>query len=226
VAEVLTARTIRRCSDPKLIGCRQDAEPRTQRCHECWLRAQPPIVRADAAKRRLELVPERWRFSTVNKRDWPEGRRWCAGCQTFVLLIDASGSRCKACASAASHRTAVARRFGIDEETYGWLLEQQHGRCAICRTLPRSQRMAVDHDHACTVCGGKDGCPACVRGLLCARCNHELLGAAHDSVNILWNAVNYLTTPPMSGEWRISEFEKAQLVERYGPGAGDDPPPY
>lgn len=216
MAETFTGRNVRRCSDPKLIGCRQEAAPRRQPCYECWLRKQPPIVRANAAKRRLELVPEKWRLTTVHKREWPEGRRWCAGCQTFVLLIDASGSRCKACASTARHKSAVASRFGIDEDTYTWLLEQQLGKCAICRSRPKTMRMAVDHAHDCEVCGGKDGCPECVRGLLCARCNHELLGAAHDSLNILRNAVAYLEHPPMTGEWSVSEWEREQWREKYG----------
>jgi hypothetical protein len=216
-------RNVRRCSDPKRIGCRQEAEPRKQRCYECWLRAQPPVVRADAAKRRGELVPERYRLKKVDKKRWPEGRRWCAGCQTFLLFIDCTGSRCKACASAASHKSAVASRFGIDEETYAWLLEKQLGKCAICRSRPKTVRMAVDHDHACEQCGGKQGCPACVRGLLCARCNHELLGAAHDSINILRNAVTYLETPPMGDQWAISEWEAADIRAKYG---DVEPPPF
>lgn len=197
--------------------------PRRQPCYECWLRKQPPVVRGEAAKRRRELIPEKWRIATVRKQEWPEGRRWCSGCQTFVLLIDTSGSRCKACASAASHRSAVASRFGIDEETYGWLLEKQLGKCAICRSRPKTMRMAVDHDHKCTVCGGKDGCPKCVRGLLCVRCNRELLGAAHDSIHILRNAVAYLETPPMGDAWEVPEYERQQWREKYG---DTEPAPY
>lgn len=42
----------------------------------------------------------------------------------------------------------------------------------------------------------------------------ELLGAAHDSVHILRNAVAYLTTPPMSGEWEIPEYERQEWAEK------------
>ena len=43
-------------------------------------------------------------------------------------------------------------------------------------------RLAVDHDHTTNA----------VRGLLCSKCNHELLGAAHDSLELLERAVAYL----------------------------------
>lgn len=51
--------------------------------------------------------------------------------------------------------------------------------------------MAVEHDHRTGV----------VRGLCCKRCNHDLLGAAHDSLALLSAAWHYLNTPPASGNW-------------------------
>ena len=45
----------------------------------------------------------------------------------------------------------------------------QGGRCAICL---RRRRLAVDHDHR--HCPGQEGCPTCVRGLLCFPCNGAL----------------------------------------------------
>ena len=65
----------------------------------------------------------------------------------------------------------------------------QGGRCAICRGLPRKNRLAVDHSHDESLA---------VRGLLCKRCNHDLLGAAHDSIELLKAAIEYLTNPPYS----------------------------
>jgi len=87
----------------------------------------------------------------------------------------------------ASHRSAVEKKYlwpaGV---TYESLLALQGGRCGICRQVPRSRRLAVDHDHE----------SGWVRGLLCISCNHELLAAARESVEILRNAVYYLTTTP------------------------------
>lgn len=122
----------------------------------------------------------------VPKASWPAGARWCGSCCSFIPLFYVSGSRCRACASAASHARAIEKSFGITIKEYNALLKAQGGRCAICRCVPRSQRLAVDHNHQT---GAK-------RGLLCKRCNHDLLGAAHDDVDLLRAAVAYLERPP------------------------------
>ena len=57
--------------------------------------------------------------------------------------------------------------------------------------------LALDHDH-------KTGA---VRGYLCQRCNHDLLGAAYDNVDILRAAVRYLETPPADGAWVPPEMD-------------------
>ena len=129
----------------KRDGCPLEAAPRRQYCEADWLAKQPPVVRAEAAKRRRELIPEEYRQARVHKDDWPAGRRWCAGCQTFMRLEDCgSGSQCRACTSAAGHISRMKADFGIDPATYQWLLEKQLNRCAICRTRPKSKRLAVD----------------------------------------------------------------------------------
>jgi hypothetical protein len=108
-----------------------------------------------------------------------------------VLHQDCVGSRCRTCASIANHASRTKSVYGIDGERYNALLNVQGGRCAICRNMPKTKRMPVDHDHA-------TGEP---RGLLCDKCNHELLGAAHDRVEILEAAVYYLRNPPLTGRW-------------------------
>ena len=72
----------------------------------------------------------------------------------------------------------MLRRYGLTEEGYASLLQQQGGKCAICGT---SARLVVDH------CHGTDA----VRGLLCNACN-VLLGQAGDSVEVLQFAIQYL----------------------------------
>ena len=191
-----------------------EAAPRRQVCEECWLAKAPPVVRAEAAARRYALVPVNARVSRIAASKWPEGRRWCGGCQTFVRLIDCTGSRCKACTSIAQHMSRVKNEFGIDAATYHHLFELQAGRCAICRGRPKSKRLAVDHDHSC--CKKPPLCGRCTRGLLCSRCNHDLLGAAHDSIQILENAVAYLATPPFAGAWKVPEAEADDFERKYG----------
>lgn len=56
---------------------------------------------------------------------------------------------------------------------YSDLLEGQGGQCLMCdKTSSDTRNMSVDHDHAC--CPGDKSCGACVRGLLCLRCNTAL----------------------------------------------------
>jgi Recombination endonuclease VII len=92
----------------------------------------------------------------------------------------------RAAASKRRHAAYILATYGITGEQYDALLEAQGGRCAICGNRPRKQRLAVDHDHAT----GE------VRGLLCKRCNHNLLGAAHENTAILQRAIDYLQNPP------------------------------
>lgn len=195
--------------------CGLEAYYRKQTCYEDWLARQPPVVRCEAAERRASLIPEAARRATVPAKEWPPGRRWCGMCQTFVRLKDcaAGASRCKACSSIANHAGRVKATFGLDSDSYQWLLALQGGKCAICRARPKTNRLAVDHDHAHC----KQGCSKCWRGLLCSRCNHELLGAAHDSVHILRNAVAYLESPPARGEWLPPQIERDEW-EKENPG--------
>lgn len=152
------------------------------------MRSSSDAQAAEAQKRRrfaldVYLRPE---VARVPKEQWPTGERWCAGCQSFVPLFYVSGSRCKACNSMAAHESRLEKVYGIDAAEYERIFKIQGGRCAICRNKPASIRFAVDHDHKTDE----------VRGILCKRCNHDLLGGGHDSIETLWNAVVYLIHPP------------------------------
>jgi hypothetical protein len=159
-----------------------------QRCSWCWIAREPiGLQEAWAAHRRGKAEEIR---ATVPKSEWPEGKRWCAGCQWMVPLVYTDGSRCKACASRARHRGYVQRTYGIPGELYDALLELQGGRCAICRHMPRETRLAVDHDHLT----GR------VRGLLCAGqnegCNWNYRKALGDT-EVAQRILEYAVRPPM-----------------------------
>ena len=168
------------------------------RCVVCHTRHQPIGVQVAASHRRLAMVPPELRRARVPERLWPAGTRWCAGCQSFVDLADVpkGSSRCRACSSAAQHGATILKTYGLTAEEYDALLELQGGRCAICRARPISKRLAVDHDHGSSL----------VRGLLCSRCNHDLMGASWDSGAIALALWHYLNTPPTSGQWRAPEL--------------------
>jgi len=73
--------------------------------------------------------------------------------------------------------------YGLSVERYNEILENQDGRCAICKKLPgpRLKRLAVDHDH-------KTGA---VRGLLCFRCNYGI-GWFSDNRELFETVAGYL----------------------------------
>lgn len=189
------------------------------RCLPCYTRTLGVVERIAERDRRAGMVPDALRRKTVPAKLWPQGTRWCAGCQTFADLEDfgKGASQCKACVSAKSHAARVQKVYGIDSTEYDRLLELQSGRCAICRRRPGKKRLAVDHSHT----------TGANRGLLCGRCNHELLGAGFDSREILMAAVAYLDTPPTSGLWRAPEeqavAEAVKTKRLVDPGQYDRP---
>lgn len=68
--------------------------------------------------------------------------------------------------------------YGITEEDYAKLLDDQSGKCAICNS---STKLVIDHCHS----SGQ------VRGLLCTTCNTGL-GMFKDTPDFLINAIKYL----------------------------------
>jgi hypothetical protein len=75
--------------------------------------------------------------------------------------------------------TLLKSRFGISLEIYEQILQNQDGRCAICKRNDR--RLCVDHCHTSLK----------VRGLLCTPCNTSL-GAFGNDLEVLSAAIKYL----------------------------------
>jgi len=84
----------------------------------------------------------------------------------------------------------LKKSFGINIEDYKQMLKDQEGVCAICHQpeitydskQKKTRSLAVDHCHTTNK----------VRGLLCAHCNHAI-GKFKDNLDLLRNAINYLT---------------------------------
>lgn len=202
-------------------GCGYPALKARQFCQWHALMRLSSDEQAAAANDRLAVVQASPRYENrprVPKEQWPEGERWCAGCQSFVPLFYTSGSRCKACASMAAHAARVEKVYGITPEEYKRIFQGvQGGRCGICGAIPRSVRFAVDHDHQT----GE------VRGVLCKRCNHDLLGGGHDDVELLWKAIAYLLYPPAKRSTQPSDEQViAALRERLRPVTPTTWPPF
>lgn len=164
--------------------------PRTPYCY--WHRLDkttyPGQARAAEIRLASAATPHRER---VPPAEWPDGMRWCAGCQSFCPLWYCQGSRCKACTRAAAQAARRRDVYGLADEAWQAIMELQGHRCAICRNRSRDRAPAVEHDHQTTK----------VRGGCCKHCNHDLLGAAFDSPRTLASALMYLLAPPTSGRW-------------------------
>jgi len=80
--------------------------------------------------------------------------------------------------------TRLRLKYGITIERWGEILEEQGGRCAICRTDdPGVRGFFVDHDHERMT----------VRGLLCKKCN-SAIGYLRDDAQLIRRAARYVET--------------------------------
>ena len=83
----------------------------------------------------------------------------------------------------------IFKDFGLTKDGYNTILQLQGGTCAICQRHPDKIRprrnLAVDHNHET----GE------IRGLLCYRCNHVLLGRIlRDDIEMAKRTYLYLST--------------------------------
>lgn len=75
----------------------------------------------------------------------------------------------------------LQRRYGITQQEYQTMLEQQKYSCAICKRTEFTYHLHVDHCHMT----GK------IRGLLCSPCN-VYLGYSKDNMEVYKSAIQYL----------------------------------
>lgn len=78
---------------------------------------------------------------------------------------------------------ATLKRYGLSLEEWAGLLERQGDVCYVCRAVPDSGRLCVDHFH---VAKWKRMPPEkrkqYVRGLLCSYCNRRLVAKGMTAV--------------------------------------------
>lgn len=137
-----------------------------------------------------------------------KGYRECTKCgksRAEKFYTSSRGRVCSTCRRSSSRQASRNARlkatYGLSGEEYQHLYEAQGGRCAICQET-RKANLAVDHCHKTQA----------VRGLLCARCNSQLLArGARDRPDVLRRAANYLEDYPA---WKV-------LGPRYTHDKGD-----
>lgn len=86
-----------------------------------------------------------------------------------------------------SAETRWRQVYGISADEYWAIYEYQNKRCYICeRATGARKRLSVDHCHDTGI----------VRGLLCQRCNRDILGHLRDDIAAFERAIEYLVEPP------------------------------
>lgn len=90
--------------------------------------------------------------------------------------------------------SATLKKYGIGILEFSMMWSRQGGVCAVCKRLPASGRLCIDHEH---VKGWKKLPPEerkkFVRGLICFQCNRFIVGR-WGTLPKLKNAVEYLET--------------------------------
>lgn len=142
---------------------------------------QPPSsgnLDLDAVARGLESLAKQLAVPGAE-----EAAREHPGGAEVLDRIDADLRRLRDLMSFANNGRGKLKKYGLDEDAFWAIVDDQHFRCPICRTefLAEGPRMVVDHNHAT----GE------VRAVLCNSCNTGL-GQLKDSPDVLRRAVIYL----------------------------------
>lgn len=86
-----------------------------------------------------------------------------------------------------SHEKHILETYGITSEQYWAIYRHQGGVCFICqRARGLRKKLSVDHCHATGM----------VRGLLCQKCNRDVLGHFRDDPAAFQRGIDYLRAPP------------------------------
>jgi hypothetical protein len=85
---------------------------------------------------------------------------------------------------ASARRSNLKNNYGITEDDYQRMLQEQHGHCFTCSRTAENEhhkRLFIDHNHA----------TGALRRLLCSRCN-SILGYCYENPDTLRALANYL----------------------------------
>lgn len=134
---------------------------------------------------------------TFEYQQEPKPLKLCIDCEPGSTRRIKGLKRCathlraeKAKRSKLAHEKRVQGVYGLNDGEYDILYASQNNRCALCQVSSgKHKRLAVDHSHDLS---GRES----VRGLLCGRCNYNLLGIFSDNPEFYLRVYDYLKRPP------------------------------
>lgn len=98
----------------------------------------------------------------------------------------------RSAATAVKPSSATLKKYGLSDAVWCSMALSQGQACAICRKLPKTGRLCIDHEHVKGWKKMKDEQRVnYVRGLLCWVCNHYYCGRGI-TVDKAKNLVSYL----------------------------------
>jgi hypothetical protein len=110
--------------------------------------------------------------------------RACHRCHALGSFVDGTfrhwrdGNTCRECCLKLERKHRFHQRHGYSHDKFLDLVNEQDGRCAICK---QRKRLVQDHNHTTDE----------RRGALCNNCN-RFLGLAFENIDILRSAIKYL----------------------------------
>lgn len=108
------------------------------------------------------------------------GRKRCRKCAVIISQEWAKANQDKVLKT--QRKKCLKKKYGLSLIDYETKFTAQNGKCAICGSNPDGKALAVDHCHRT----GK------IRGLLCGRCNSQVLVVVENYAELLEKAALYL----------------------------------
>lgn len=121
-------------------------------------------------------------FFPLHKKTIDGLSSWCRSCNVAYTKEWKNNNKVR---EKQNRRNIGLKVYGLTQEQYNLMLNQQNGKCKICNAAEvgsnRCSNFYIDHCHNT----GK------VRGLLCHSCNFGI-GYFKDNIELLNKAINYL----------------------------------
>lgn len=138
------------------------------------------LVIGEKVRQKRRVLREKGVCTECGKNPPEKGFIYCSSCKLKGKTRRKEEVRKNPTKEAERRRKFILRSYGITEEEYGCIWEQQRGLCPIC-DVPLDNNVVIDHDHKSRK----------VRGILHRSCN-MLVGLIENRLSNFFNVLTYL----------------------------------